>query len=83
MNNHHRESVLMAELHIMGDMVQRARLEATKLYAQRDELLEALRLCRDQMLQRGVLVDPEHPDRIAIDAAEHAIKNATRGSHEL
>jgi len=37
------------------------------------QALEALEDMRNQMLHRGVLTDPEHPDRIALNNGEAAI----------
>lgn len=47
---------------------------------QRDELLEAIELCTNVMLHRGVHTDPQHPDRIALDAACSAIAKAKEGA---
>ena len=46
------------------------------LIAAAPDLLESLELCRDALLQRGVSCDKEHPDNIAISAADAAIEMA-------
>lgn len=46
------------------------------LMAAAPELLDALRDLTNQFLERGVFMDPHHPDRIALAAAEAAIAKA-------
>lgn len=52
------------------------RAELIRLESLNAELLEALRNVCLQFLQRGVTVDPEHPDHVAMRAAEAAIAKA-------
>lgn len=76
MNNIHRESVLTAELHLMAEMVQRARLEATKLQADRDSLLDALGL-----LVAGI-ENSVSDSYIPLVKARAAIAKATGGGND-
>lgn len=57
---------------VMGERVQ-AKCVSDGYKQQRDGLLAALKLCADAMLDKGVLIDPEHPHRIALNAADALI----------
>jgi hypothetical protein len=51
-----------------------------RLIAAAPDLLEAIQDLLNQFEQRGVLVDPQHPDRIAVEQARVALAKAIGSS---
>ena len=66
---------------ILGDDEYREdidrKLADARLIAAALDLLEAIKLCINAMLHKGVTTDSCHPERIALEAAEYAIAKAT------
>jgi len=52
------------------------KLEDARLIAAAPDLLDAIQDLLNQFEQRGIFVDPQHPDRISVNKARAAIAKA-------